>query len=153
MAWSKAVEAIANSVSEIAKTVAAYGPNDEGKAVKAAKKAGNKAKSLTAKAYPKCETEKEFQKKIVPLGIAESRVEYNNLRANELKEAYEQAYNQVMQLYHERLTGSATPLGALLQDSETGNNYQKNKGIGCCFLSLAFLGFGTGIYYVVNLFV
>ena len=67
MAWSKAVEAIGNAVAETAKAVQAFGPNDEGKVVIAAKNAGNKAKNMVKKSYPKIETKSEFKKKIQPI--------------------------------------------------------------------------------------
>lgn len=116
MAWAEAVTAVADSVSAVANTISAYGPNDEAKVVKAADKAGDNAKKLVKKKYPKCETDKEYKKKIEPLKLegVTSRAVYNNLRATKIEEAYKEAYNQVINMYKQRLANqtNATPQSA-----------------------------------------
>ena len=173
MSWSKAVQAIAESVSATANAIAAYGPNDEGKATRAAKSAGGKAKRSFQKAYPKCETEREFNKKIVPLieqGLMDERVtdraSYNFVRAQLIDEVYNDTYKQVMALYHERIvkeSGGLVPYDAQQDfDNSVDEELQKQKDLqlsisagenkGCMGFALALVASGGSlIYLLINL--
>lgn len=177
MAWSKAVEAIGNAVAETAKAVQAFGPNDEGKVVMAAKNAGNKAKNMVKKSYPKIETKAEFKRKIQPLidageldGVTD-RATYNFKRGQILEDAYKQAYDEVMSLYKQRLENEANAVQAQnAQESLTDdllNEVSKvpggqdvmsksTSGMGCSLFAVLLAGGGSyGVYelssYLINL--
>ena len=164
MSWSKAVQAIAESVSATANAIAAYGPNDEGKATRAAKSAGTKAKNSFKKAYPKCETNKEFEKKIVPLieqGLMDERVtdrpSYNFVRAQLIDEVYNDTYKQVMELYHQRIvkeSGGLVPYDtqqdfdnavdeALQKEKDLQLNFSAGENSGCMGFALVLVASGS----------
>lgn len=176
MAWSKAVEAIGNAVAETAKAVQAFGPNDEGKVVMAAKSAGNKAKNMVKKSYPKIETKAEFKKKIQPLidageldGVTD-KATYNFKRGQILEDAYKQAYDEVMSLYKQRLENEANAIQAqsaqesltddlINETSKTPGDVLSEKstsGMGCSLFAILLAGSGSyGVYelgsYLINL--
>lgn len=178
MAWSKAVEAIGNAVAETAKAVQAFGPNDEGKVVIAAKNAGNKAKNMVKKSYPKIETKSEFKKKIQPLidageldGVTD-KATYNFKRGQILEDAYKQAYDEVMSLYKKRLENEANAVQAQnAQESLTDDllnetskvpcgqdvmSKSTSSGMGCSLFAVLLAGGGSyGVYelgsYLLNL--
>lgn len=171
MAWSKAVEAIGNAVAETAKAVQAFGPNDEGKVVIAAKQAGNKAKNMAGKSYPKIETKAEFKKKIQPLidageldGVTD-KATYNFKRGQILEDAYKQAYDEVMSLYKQRLENEANAIASqsaqqsqdqALEDatkvpSADSSIQSKSTGMGCSLFAVVLASGGCyGIYEFVN---
>ena len=177
MAWSKAVEAIGNAVAETAKAVQAFGPNDEGKVVMAAKNAGNKAKNMVKKSYPKIETKAEFKKKIQPLidageldGVTD-KATYNFKRGQILEDAYKQAYDEVMSLYKQRLENEANAIQAQnAQESLTDDLLNETSkvpggqdvmskstsGMGCSLFAVLLAGSGAyGVFelssYLLNL--
>lgn len=176
MAWDKAVEAIGNAVAETAKAVQAFGPNDEGKAVNAAKKAGDKAKNMVKKSYPKIETKAEFKRKIQPLidageldGVTD-KATYNFKRGQILEDAYKQAYDEVMSLYKQRLENEANAIQVQnAQESLTDDLLNETSkvpggqdvmskstsGMGCSLFAVLLAGGGSyGVYelgsYLLN---
>lgn len=156
------VDSVSTAVTSVASAVAQYGPNDEGKAVKAAKKAGNKAKQLESKKYPAWASGGKSVAK--SLGI-ETKGEYKSFKATQEQEAYQAAYDQVWNIYEEsknaeiNATNAQTAQQLLnneLAAEESSDLYaSKNTTGGCAPLAALLVGGASAlawiIYEVVNL--
>ena len=99
-----AVDSVANAVSGVSGTIASLGPNDEKKAVNAAKSAGKAAQKLEEKKYPSWDVA-GTKKMAKEMGIT-TRAQWKVARAEAGQRAYENAYNETMEMYHARFSAS-----------------------------------------------
>lgn len=155
------VSAVSGAVSSVADAVSKFSPSEEKKAVNAAEDAGKAAQKQVKKMLPKCETNLEFKKKIVPLNLPniDNRAQYNFFRTKTLNDVYKQAYDQVMALYRSRITGipTYTAQEQLQQDSQQEFQQNENKFVstgGCLGVSAVLIGVTSAltalVYYLVN---
>jgi len=156
------VDSVSTAVQSVASTVAAYGPNDSGKAVNAAKKAGNEAKRLEGKKYPAWLS--GGKKVAESLGI-DNKGEYKSYKATQEQEAYKAAYDQVWELYEASKNAEINAQQTQTAQQQLNNDLaaqqanqelsKKGAGFGCMGMSALLIGAGSAfawlIYEVINL--
>ena len=92
--WADAVK---TGVSSVAAVVSGYGPNDQKKAVSAAKKAGKAAQKNAEKLYPKWSV--KGTKDMAKNEGYNSKAEWDRARAQAGQDAYQAAYDEVWAIY------------------------------------------------------
>lgn len=158
--YEDAIVAVSGAVSGVADTVKAYGPNDAGKVVSAAKKAGNAAKKNRKGQFPKwLKGGKDVAKQ---LGIEPCKKgTYENYVGQQCEEAYQMAFDRVFEIYEEAMAAQTAGVAAMssedylqlqLQQQEQMYNV-KNSG-GCAMILAFAVGVSSVIscvvYYLVN---
>lgn len=129
------VSAVADGVGKVADMVGKLSPSEERKAVNAAEDAAKFAQKQMKRMLPKCETDREYKKKIEPLELPDvnNRAQYNFFRAKQLQSVYKEAYDEVMRVYRERVASLAngqqqqTAQEQLQEDSFPDSNYPNNN--------------------------
>lgn len=158
------VDSVSTAVSSVANTVSAFGPNDEGKAVKAAKKAGKYAAQLEGKKWPAW-SKKGTKEMARGMGYS-SKAEWLKAKAEAEDAASDEAYREVWDMYvkakdaqingYENQT-SQEYLNAQLAAQQaaaeaaiiTGQMQTKSAGGGCMGMSAILLAAGGAITYIV----
>ena len=166
--WSAAASSIAQGVSSVASTVKSYGPNDQGKAVRAAKNAGKQAQKVESKKWPAWASGGKAVAQ--DLGI-DSKGLYKRAKAEAEQDAYDQAYQQVWELYEEskkaqvnhdynsdpdqelqlELAQQQAMNAGMLAGMGAGSSESKSAGMGCVVASLMLFGASSVLSGVVYL--
>jgi len=115
--WADAVK---TGVASVAAVVSGYGPNDQKKAVSAAKKAGKAAQKLAEALYPKWST--KGTKDMAKSEGFNSKAEWDRERARAGQEAYKDAYDEVWSIYTEAKEAEINA-----QNFQTSQEYLDNQ--------------------------
>ena len=169
--WADVAQSVAQGVAGVASQVAGYGPNDQKKAVSAAKKAGTAAQKLEAKKWPNWNNN-------VKKGLAAERGisdkgSWKAAKAEACQQAYDQAYHEVWDMYvkakdaeinniefqssQEALELELAKTNAMIAGAQADSAVMKSAGGGCMGFALALVVAGAGslsalIYGIIQLF-
>lgn len=164
--YEDAIVAVSNAVNGVASTVAAYGPNDSGKVVRAAKKAGNAAKKTRKEQFPKWAKGGKAVAESLGLSPLKKGI-YTNYVGQQAEEAYQAAYDRVFQIYEEAMAAQTAGVAnissqeylesSLAAQTAAAESYAQvaSKSGGCLGATLLLLGCSSaigGIVYLVSEF-
>ncbi len=168
MNWQECVNTAVSGVTNIVGNLTSS-PNDQKKAVSAAKKAGKEAQKQAEKLYPSWDVKgtKDLAEKE---GIT-SRAEWKRARAQAGQEAYQEAYDRVFEIYeraknaeinnmefqssqeyldHELAmaqTNAGAMSSALALEAKSASS---GGGLGCCTIIIGVCSFGGGLVYLIS---
>lgn len=95
--WSDVAQSVAQGVSTVASQIAGYGPNDQKKAVAAAKKAGKEAERLEGKKWPNWSN--NIKKGLAAERGISDKGSWKAAKAEACQAAYQAAYDEVWDMY------------------------------------------------------
>lgn len=159
------IDSVSTAVSSVANTVSNLGPNDQGKAVRAAKQAGKYAAKLEGKKWPAW-LKKGTKEMAQGMGY-NSKAEWQKAKAEAEDAASDEAYKEVWDMYvkakdaqingYENQTSQEYLNAQLAAQQATAEaavamgsaEMKKSAGSGCMGMSAILLASGGAIAYIV----